>query len=106
MKEWYEGYNLYDPSVKLDTITNKMIETKGNEMLVIAMEELSELIQAISKLKRGKPNIDNMAEEIADTLICIEIIKKIGNVSEDAIQDWVDFKLTRSLSKIEEGTFN
>ena len=99
------GRKLEQDESQLSNVTQKMIEVKGNEMLVIVMEELSELIQATSKLKRGKPNLNNLAEEIADTLICIEVIKKISGISETDINKWKEYKLKRSLGKIKEGTF-
>lgn len=99
------GRKLEQDESQLSNVTQKMIEVNGNEMLVIVMEELSELIQATSKLKRGKPNLDNLAEEIADTLICIEVIKKISGISETDINRWKEHKLKRSLGKIKEGTF-
>lgn len=44
--------------------------------LVVCMEELSELTQAISKEIRGKDDRNNLVEEMADVLICLEILKK------------------------------
>lgn len=49
------------------------------------MEECAELIQAISKAKRGKINRDNMIEEIADVLICIEMLKQMYMISEEKL---------------------
>lgn len=53
--------------------------TEENEDLctTIAMEELAELIQAISKAKRGKLNRDNLIEEIADVYLIIDWLIKI-----------------------------
>lgn len=90
---------------KLFFTVNKMIAEISDEALVIAMEELSELSQATSKLKRGKADYDNIAEEIADVIICIEVIKKISSVTDDDIEKWIDFKLDRSLDKIKKGEF-
>ena len=91
---------------KLLFTVGRMIEEISDETLVIAMEELSELSQATSKLKRGKADYDNIAEEIADVLVCIEVIKKIGGISDSSIEKWVDFKLDRTLSKISKGEFH
>ncbi len=64
-------------------IIKKSIRHYGKGLIAtIAMEECAELIQAISKYKRGKPDRDNMAEEIADVLISIENMKYVaGNWS-------------------------
>lgn len=90
---------------KMSYITDKMIGEIGEEMLVIAMEELAELSQATSKLKRGKADLDNLAEEIADVIICTEAIKKIGGITETSIEKWIDFKLDRAMKRIREGNF-
>lgn len=84
---------------------DKAIESTGLEILTIAMEECAELIQAISKLKRGKPNKDNLAEEIADVLICIDAVKKIGEISNKEIAKWRDFKEQRMLDRIKNDNF-
>lgn len=39
---------------------------------VVAMEEMGELIQQISKELRGKGDIDHLAEEIADVQIMLD----------------------------------
>lgn len=49
-----------------------VIETNGMEkQKIVAMEELSELIQAISKDLRGCPDLNNIAEEMADVYIML-----------------------------------
>lgn len=40
--------------------------------LVVALEELSECQKEICKLMRGNENMGHLAEEIADTRICLE----------------------------------
>lgn len=71
----------------------------------IAMEELSELIQAISKAKRGKINKDNMTEEIADVIICINWIKNIYNIDDESMQSWLEFKENRIIKRLNNGDF-
>ena len=47
----------------------EVVSTNGKEIQsTICMEECAELIQAISKMKRGKDNRDNLIEEMADVL--------------------------------------
>ena len=50
----------------------EVCETWGDQhMLTIAMEENAEMIQAVSKIKRNGPNLDNSShlnEEVADVL--------------------------------------
>lgn len=64
------------------------------------MEECAELIQAISKEKRGKSDKDHLAEEIADVIICIEMLKQIYNINEDEIYSWVITKQERTIKRI------
>ena len=71
----------------------------------IAMEELSELIQAISKAKRGKINKDNMSEEIADVLICLSWIQRIYDISDDDIVNWHIKKENRIIKRLNNGDF-
>ena len=61
-------------------IAESILHYGKNNQSTVCMEECAELIQAISKAKRGKINRDNMIEEIADVLICIENVK--ANVHE------------------------
>ena len=61
----------------------------------VCMEECAELIQAISKAKRGKIDRDNMAEEIADVLICIEMLKQMYSISDSEIDTWIKKKQKR-----------
>ena len=66
---------------KENTIKYFMKASENEELFTtIAMEECAELIQAISKAKRGKLDADNMAEEIADVLIGIEWLKELYDI--------------------------
>ena len=71
----------------------------------IAMEELSELIQAISKAKRGKLNKENIEEEIADVIICINWLIEIYKLDCSKISDWNDFKQNRIIKRLNNGDF-
>lgn len=72
---------------------------------LIAMEECSELIQAISKAKRGKIDKENMAEEIADVIICLEWISKAYDISEEEIVSWLIMKENRIVERLNSGEF-
>ncbi len=80
-----------------------MKATENEELCTtIAMEECSELIQAISKAKRGKLDADNMAEEIADVLIGIEWIKEIYDIDTLEVQKWLAYKENRIVTRLAE----
>ncbi len=66
----------------------------------VCMEECAELIQAISKAKRGRTDRDNMIEEIADVLICIEMLKQMHMISDDEINKWIEKKQAREVERM------
>ena len=83
-------------------IITKSIKHYGAEIQgTVCMEECAELIQAISKAKRGKFDENNMTEEIADVLICIEILKQIYNIPDYSIKNWIERKQKRILDRME-----
>ena len=76
-----------------ESVIARSVDHYGEEIkATVCMEECAELIQAISKAKRGKINRDNMIEEIADVLICIEMLKQMYMISEDKINKWIEKK--------------
>ena len=69
----------------------------------IAMEECSELIQAISKCKRyGCINKyrENLIEEMTDVLIMIDELKMIYQISDVDISDRRQYKMNRQSYRI------
>ena len=82
-------------------VIKKSIEHYGKDVQsTVCMEECAELIQAISKEKRGKSDKDHLSEEIADVLICIEMLKQIYNITDDEIYPWVINKQQRTIKRI------
>lgn len=67
--------------------------------LVIVMEELAELSQAISKVLRGKEDRTNLIEELADVSICIEYIKSICDIKQDTLDRAISVKAKRLQEK-------
>lgn len=87
---------------KENTIKYFMKASENEELFTtIAMEECAELIQAISKAKRGKLDADNMAEEIADVLIGIEWLKELYDIDTLEVQKWIAYKQNRIAKKLE-----
>lgn len=72
---------------------------RGHYDLIICMEELAELQQAISKELRGKGDTVNILEEVADVLLCIGYIQEIVGLSDDLIISAMNVKIDR-LEKI------
>lgn len=87
-----------------DDILKKVIEHYGNDyMMVVAMEEASEFVQAVSKIYRYGVTLEavnHLNEEIADVLIVIEELKKMGFAYEPSIKEWIDSKQKRSMERI------
>lgn len=97
-----EVKELSENSEKVKDLLSEVIERYGNNIQsIIAMEELSELQKEISKALRGKLNTANMAEEIADVLICIEQLKLMYDISDKAIVSWKCEKLNRLRSRLD-----
>lgn len=58
-------------------------EKYGEQLqLTVAMEECAELIKELSKLIRGKNNLFNVQEEVADVEIMLEQLKFHYNLDE------------------------
>ncbi len=84
-----------------EKIISESIQRYGkNNQSTVCMEECAELIQAISKAKRGKIDRDNMIEEIADVLICIEMLKQMYMISDEKINKWIEKKQAREVKRI------
>lgn len=71
----------------------------GEEQLLLLIEEMAELTQAIIKYKRGIEH--NIAEEIADIEILLSQVKMFFN-NDDEIYKWKNFKYERIKNLIAE----
>ena len=89
----------YNINVKI--IAESIQRYGKNNQSTVCMEECAELIQAISKAKRGKIDRDNMEEEIADVLICIEMLKQMYMISDEKINKWIEKKQAREAERME-----
>lgn len=66
---------------------------------MMAVEEMSELTKEICKIKRGKMDLDALADEIADVTIMMEQLRGIYGLN-DAVCDHMDDKILRLQSRI------
>ena len=102
--------NDYDPAflaMKRNTLEESVvmsppIDMEGAYNLVVAMEELAELSQEISKTLRGKYNEIGMIEEIADALVGIDYIKELLGISQADIDKAVKVKIKRLRKHMDE----
>lgn len=51
-------------------------------------------------MKRGKDNRDNLIEEMADVMICMDILKQVYGVSDSEIQNYVCKKQDRCVGRM------
>ena len=87
-------------------LLERVITANGmNKQLDVAIEELSELIQAICKLKRyGYTDEEcyfNLAEEMADVKIVLAELKLMFD-NEDNVKEWKNYKLDRLEKRLKE----
>ena len=66
---------------------------------MMAVEEMSELTKEICKIKRGKMDLDALADEIADVTIMLEQLREIYGLN-DAVCDHMDVKILRLQSRV------
>jgi NTP pyrophosphatase (non-canonical NTP hydrolase) len=89
------------------TTIEKAIETYGVDMqLNIAIEEFSELIKEICKNKRGRDNVDNITEEMADCYIMLKQLEIIFDIDFEDIRHIINNKIDRLKCRLEEGADN
>lgn len=76
---------------------------RGHHDLIICMEELAELQQALSKELRGKGDPVNILEEVADVLLCVGYIQEIMGLSDDLIVSAMNVKIDRLKNILKKG---
>ena len=87
-------------------LLERVITANGmNKQLDVAVEECSELIQAICKIKRyGYTDEEcyfNLAEEMADVEIILAELKLLFD-NEDNVKEWKNYKLDRLEKRLNE----
>lgn len=76
------------------------IETYGKApQMIVAIEELSELIKELTKNLRGANNIDHISEEMADVHIMLLQLQIMFSNGRD-IRGWRDKKIERLKNRL------
>ena len=100
----------------LNIFASRINEELKSMAPIIAIEELSELIQATSKWMRfDRPGTNNakakveedkihLTEEIADATIALHIIKNMAKISNNDIEQMIAYKLDRKRKFLDNGT--
>lgn len=88
---------------KRQAVWRESIEKYGKEtQSIVCMEECSELIQAVSKRLRGKPDAtDNLAEEMADVTICLYLLKEMYGITDERLDEWIARKTARQCERMQ-----
>ena len=90
---------------KTKQIISEIQKYKGENFAVLcAVEEMSELIKALTKsINRGKNNHDKIFEEVADVMIVLEHIKIIYDLRDQELFEYINKKMPEKWShKIEQ----
>lgn len=66
---------------------------------IIAMEEMSELTKEVCKDLRGELRRYDIVEEFADVFICLNNLKLMYNITDEEIQEWVNYKTERQIKR-------
>lgn len=91
------------PTEDKDEFLCEVIEHYGKEnQMGVAQEECAELIQAISKTRRGEHNTDHIIEEIADVTIMLWQLKLIYTITDFELDREIEFKLDRLKERMHE----
>ena len=101
-------YHTFDKQIIEETMNRYGIERQS----LVAMEELSELQKAISKLVRNpeektkplefKGLRHNLIEEMADALICMDQLIEYYQIERPEIQELIQAKQERQAKRLEE----
>lgn len=89
-----------------DSIKKSVSHFGKTEQLFVACEEMAELIQQISKIKRAEfhketHSNEHLIEEIADTYIMLENLKQIFGISDNEINEIIFQKQVRLTHRID-----
>ena len=73
-----------------------MIKDNDDELMVITMEECSELIQACSKAMRTREySSQQLTEEVGDVMCMVGLLMQYGLIDEEEVEARVNVKLAK-----------
>lgn len=86
------------------SLIDKGIEKYGKEaQCILTIEELAELSQAIAKMFRADgANRENLIEEMADVLICMEYLKSIFEIRNRDLNIAIKVKQKRQKGRLKQ----
>lgn len=84
------------------TVYHEALETYGEEKQIKkAVQELTELLLAISYYPEEKCGLDALVDEIADVTIMCEQLRMIYGISDEEVCDRMDYKIQRLVERIQ-----
>ena len=86
----------YDQAIILRQLVDKYKEKQIN----ICIEEMSELTKALCKHNRGKTDIENIKEEIADVHIMLMQMLMLFEIDEEEFLKVIDEKIKRTKRRL------
>jgi len=87
--------------MNIPTLYQTAFEKWGKQLqMIVAMEELAELTRAISKWLRGREDMDNLAEEVADVRIMLEQIIFLAEKENEEFGKEVDYYYRKKLNRL------
>lgn len=87
-------------TIEPEEICKQLIEKYGDKQIVVAIEELSELIKELCKTVRVEENKANIIEEIADVLIMTKQMELLFEISREEVHEMVLKKLARTKERL------
>lgn len=81
-------------------ILNQLVSKYKEKQINICIEEMSELTKALCKHIRGKTDIENIKEEIADVHIMLMQMLMLFNIDEKEFLKIVEYKINRTKERL------
>lgn len=81
-------------------IFKELIDKYGDKQVIVAIEELSELQKELCKYLRGKGNIENITEELADVWIMISQMQILFKIDSYDLEEKIDEKVLRTKERL------
>lgn len=77
-----------------------LIEKFGEKQVVVAIEELSELQKELCKHLRGKTNVENITEEMADVHIMLSQMQILFKIDNATLSNAINNKVQRTKERL------
>lgn len=84
----------------MNSIYKQLIDRFGDNQVIVAIEELSELQKELTKYLRGQTSYKNILEELADVEIVLAQMKLFFGFSQKEIEEVKHLKLKRTEERL------